>query len=71
MIATIDGAAESGIEAGQPVQLTGQGQTTQTTVKRVEGPYVEMVIDNPASELQPGIGRIEIRARPQPLVRLR
>ncbi|MBS1151979.1 MAG: Barrel-sandwich domain of CusB or HlyD rane-fusion [Myxococcaceae bacterium] len=71
VIATIDGAAESGIEAGQPVQLTGQGQTTQTTVKRVEGPYVEMVIDNPASELQPGIGRIEIRARPQPLVRLR
>jgi multidrug efflux system membrane fusion protein len=71
VVATLDEDAAEGIEAGQSAQLVGQGQTAQTTVRRVEGPYVELVIDNPAMTLQPGIGRVEIQARPQPLVRLR
>jgi multidrug resistance efflux pump len=72
VVATIEDPENARVEPGQSVLLLqGQGQEIQTTVSRVQGPYVELVVDNPRFKLQPGIGRVEIQTAPQPLVQLR
>lgn len=61
----------AGLELGQQARVVSRGRAAPATVIHIDGPNLELELDNPARAFQPGEASVQIRGRPRPLLQLR
>jgi multidrug efflux pump subunit AcrA (membrane-fusion protein) len=68
-VAQVEPRDQRALVRGQPALVLSNGRATNTTVTATSGRTVEILVDNPALNFQPGMAEVQIKGVPVPFIR--